>query len=111
VDASIRANSPHREFGVIYVHRLRIEAGMTGGSVKKNSDARATPDEVFADAFRVARTGYSDVAWESLAPREKTQAIYREMRRLDRNRLAHSLRSATAGGSRTAEPPLQTMRG
>jgi hypothetical protein len=90
---------------------LHIEAEMTGGSAKTDSKARATPDQVFADAFRVARTGYSDIAWESLAPHEKTQAIYREMRRLDRNRPAQTLRSATTGGgSQTAGSPLQTTR-
>ncbi len=84
---------------------------MTGGSAKNDSNARTTPDRVFADAFRVARTGYSDVAWEALTPREKTQAIYREMRRLDGNRLAQTLRSATTSGSRTAGSSRQTTRG
>lgn len=83
---------------------------MTGGSTTRDSKARTTPDQVFADAFRVARTGYSDAAWESLAPRERTQAIYREMRRLDKNRLAQTLRSATSDSSRTGRSPLQTSR-
>jgi hypothetical protein len=83
---------------------------MTGGSARQDGKARATPDQVFADAFRVARTGYSDGAWESLAPREKTQAIYREMRRLDRNRLTQTLQRATRG-SRTPGSPQQTTRG
>ncbi|HEY1936201.1 MAG TPA: hypothetical protein VGG99_29695 [Acetobacteraceae bacterium] len=40
-------------------------------------------DKIFGEAFTAARAGYSDVAWESLAPWERTEAIYREMRRLD----------------------------
>ena len=84
---------------------------MTVGSVKQDSKARGAPDAIFSDAFTAARTGFSDMTWESLAPQEKTRAIYQEMRRLDRNRIAETLRSATAAGSRAAGTLLETAGG
>ena len=37
----------------------------------------------FLDAYRVARTEYSDDAWHALTTHAQSDAIYRAMRRLD----------------------------
>ena len=43
-------------------------------------------DHVFQDAYARVRSRYSDQAWLNLAPREITDAIYREIRRIDSER-------------------------
>ena len=40
-------------------------------------------DQVFEDAYTRVRGCYSDEAWFGLSPREVTNLIYREMRRID----------------------------
>lgn len=79
---------------------------MIVGSARGGGAPRGVPDRVFCAAFTAARAGCSDVAWESLAPREKTRAIYREMRRLDHNSTGEALRSVAAPGCRAAGSPL-----
>ncbi len=68
-------------------------------------------DRVFADVLMDTQTGHSDVAWEALKPGEKTQPIHRWMRWLARNRIARTLRSATAANASTGGLPLQTTCG
>ena len=67
-------------------------------------------DLVFSEAFVAARTGYSDVAWETLSPRERTEAIYREMRRLDQSRLTVR-RQAVGSATRRFKLVSQTAAG
>jgi len=45
-------------------------------------------DQVFLDAYARVRGSHSDEAWFSLSPREITNLIYREMRRIDLARAA-----------------------
>ncbi len=43
----------------------------------------AVTDPVFQQAFEAVRKSYSDEAWNALAPRQITEAIYQEIRRID----------------------------
>ena len=45
------------------------------------------PDTIFQEAFARVRATYDDDAWLALNPRQITEAIYREIRRLDAERL------------------------
>ena len=40
-------------------------------------------DPVFQKAYTLVRSGYSREAWSALSPRQITEAIYREIRRID----------------------------
>jgi hypothetical protein len=40
-------------------------------------------DPVFQQAFETVRKSWSDEAWITLTPRQITEAIYREIRRID----------------------------
>jgi len=40
-------------------------------------------DPVFMQAYEMVRRSYSDEAWNALTPRQITDAIYREIRRID----------------------------
>lgn len=44
-------------------------------------------DQVFQDAYARVRGRHSDQAWFALSPREITDAIYREIRMLDGERM------------------------
>ncbi len=44
-------------------------------------------DQIFLDAYARVRKSYSEEAWLALDPRQITAAIYREIRRLDAERL------------------------
>lgn len=66
------------------------------GALQRKVETAPPQDAIFSKAFAAARAGYSDVAWESLAPRERTEAIYREMRRLDQTGIADRRSSAAS---------------
>jgi hypothetical protein len=40
-------------------------------------------DPVFQQAFETVRNSWSNEAWSMLTPRQITEAIYREIRRID----------------------------
>jgi hypothetical protein len=40
-------------------------------------------DPGFQKAYQIVRQSYSDEAWAALTPRQITDAIYREIRRID----------------------------
>jgi hypothetical protein len=44
-------------------------------------------DQIFQDAYARVRCRHTDQAWFALSPREITDAIYREIRAIDRERL------------------------
>ena len=44
-------------------------------------------DHIFQDAYARVRGGHDDLAWFALSPRQITDAIYREIRNIDRERL------------------------
>jgi hypothetical protein len=44
-------------------------------------------DQIFQDAYARVRGRHDDQAWFSLSPRQITDAIYREIRLIDRERL------------------------
>ncbi len=48
-------------------------------------------DRIFQDAYARVRGRHSDQAWFALSPREITDSIYREIRLIDRERLANSV--------------------
>jgi hypothetical protein len=52
-------------------------------------------DPVFQQAFEAVRKSYSDEAWNALTPRQITDAIYREIRRIDAEMAAAATTSAT----------------
>ena len=45
-------------------------------------------DPVFQRAYELVRGSYSADGWAALTPRQITEAIYREIRRLDADRTA-----------------------
>jgi len=45
-------------------------------------------DQIFQDAYTRVRGRHDDQSWFALSPREITDFIYREMRAIDRERLA-----------------------
>jgi hypothetical protein len=45
-------------------------------------------DDSFQRAVQRARRAYSPIDWTTIAPRERTDAIYRELRRIDADRAA-----------------------
>ena len=47
-------------------------------------------DQIFQDAYARVRGRHTDQAWFALSPREITDAIYREIRAIDRERLTSS---------------------
>lgn len=47
-------------------------------------------DPVFQQAYETVRRAYSEEAWNALTPRQITDALYREIRRLDVERLAET---------------------
>ena len=51
-------------------------------------------DPVFQQAFEAVRKSYSDEAWNALTPRQITDAIYREIRRIDAETAAQTAPSA-----------------
>ncbi len=44
-------------------------------------------DKIFQDAYARVRGRHDDQAWFALSPREITDAIYREIRVIDRERM------------------------
>jgi hypothetical protein len=60
-------------------------------------------DAVFHQAYETVRQRYEDEAWATLEPRERTRAIYSEMRRLDAARA--SARPLTPAWLRLAKVP------
>lgn len=56
-------------------------------------------DSVFQQAYKAVRLSYSEEAWGALSPRQITEAIYGEIRRLDASRAA----AANPGGEQTAQ--------
>jgi hypothetical protein len=57
-------------------------------------------DDSFQRAVQRARRAYSPTDWTTIAPRERTDAIYRELRRIDADRAA-----------RQTEPKAMVERG
>jgi hypothetical protein len=57
-------------------------------------------DQVFHEAYDRVRSRFSDQEWFSLTPRQITDAIYREIRLIDQERLPGS---AQAGVQLAAE--------
>lgn len=57
-------------------------------------------DPVFQQAYETVRASYTGDAWAALTPRQITEAIYREIRRLDARELAE------AGPDRSAAAPV-----
>jgi hypothetical protein len=45
-------------------------------------------DDSFQRAEERARRAYSQADWTTITPRERTEAIYRELRRIDADRVA-----------------------
>jgi hypothetical protein len=43
----------------------------------------AMTDPVFQQAYETVRKSWSDEAWKTLTPRQITEAIYEEIRRID----------------------------
>lgn len=52
-------------------------------------------DPVFRQAFETVRASYSDEAWNALTPRQITELIYQEIRRIDAENAASK---PTSGG-------------
>jgi hypothetical protein len=52
-------------------------------------------DQIFQDAYARVRGRHSDQAWFAFSPREITDAIYREIRVIDGERLARAQADAT----------------
>lgn len=50
----------------------------------------------FEQAFNAARRHYDAYGWAALDPRQRTEAIYREMRRIDRAAVNGSARLAAS---------------
>ena len=50
----------------------------------------AMTDPVFLQAYATVRRSFSDEQWAALTPRQITDAIYREMRRIDAIRAAEA---------------------
>lgn len=57
--------------------------------------------DYFRAAYERARAGFSPEQWLALEPREITEAIYREMRRMDAE-------AVTARGTLTSRAPGET---
>lgn len=55
----------------------------------------AMTEPVFQQAFEIVRKSYSDEAWSALTPRQITEAIYQEIRRIDASTAQQ--RAASAG--------------
>lgn len=55
-------------------------------------------DPVFQQAYDTVRRAYTDEAWHALTPRQITDAIYREIRRLDAERQGPDPAPMPAGG-------------
>ncbi len=53
--------------------------------------------DVIGRAMEAARSSYPDGMWEWFASRDRTQAIYREMRRIDAEDAAGAAHSSIAG--------------
>ncbi|HEY4042742.1 MAG TPA: hypothetical protein VGM32_12975 [Rhodopila sp.] len=49
-------------------------------------------DQIFQDAYARVRGRHADQAWFALSPREITDAIYREIRIIDNERLTRAER-------------------
>jgi hypothetical protein len=47
-------------------------------------------DEIFRDAYSRVRARHDDQAWFAFSPREITDAIYQEIRIIDRERLTRA---------------------
>jgi hypothetical protein len=47
-------------------------------------------DHVFQDAYARVRARHDNQSWSALAPREVTDLIYREIRDIDRERVANA---------------------
>ena len=45
-------------------------------------------DHIFQDAYARVRCRHDDKAWFALSPRQITDAIYREIRAIDRERIS-----------------------
>jgi hypothetical protein len=45
-------------------------------------------DQIFQDAYARVRSRHDDQAWFALSPRQITDSIYREIRNIDRERIA-----------------------
>jgi hypothetical protein len=61
------------------------------------------PDTVFKEAYARVRASYSDDAWFRHTPREITNAIYAEIRAIDRERLARAANDSRAAVAIAAE--------
>jgi hypothetical protein len=60
-------------------------------------------DQIVQDAYNRVRSRYSDEVWYALPPRALTDEIYREIRRIDAERVAAlALASPIAGQSAVA---------
>jgi len=60
------------------------------------------PDPVFQKAHETVHAAYSDDAWAALTPRQITDAIYLEIRRIDARSAAPD---AARGTVRPEKPP------
>jgi hypothetical protein len=56
----------------------------------------AKGDEIVQEAYARVRSRYSDSGWLALPPRAVTDAIYREMREIDAERLAKESAASAA---------------
>jgi hypothetical protein len=52
-------------------------------------------DHTFQDAYVRVRARYDDRSWFSLSPRQITDAIYQEIRALDRERLIQEAKACS----------------
>jgi hypothetical protein len=57
---------------------------------RRNTAEVQMKDQIFQDAYARVRGGHTDQAWFALSPLEITDAIYREIRAIDRERLTSS---------------------
>ena len=58
-------------------------------------------DPVFQKAYENVRNSYSDEAWNALTPREITEAIYQEIRRIDAHAAEQGVTPGTASSPAT----------
>ena len=62
-------------------------------------------DPVFQQAFATVRGSWSDDAWSSLTPRQITEAIYLEIRRIDAGTAREASLATVPATAASVEPP------
>jgi hypothetical protein len=74
---------------LIHLDEIRVDFGEGASSnALTTGPGYNMGDDSFQRAVQRARRAYSFVDWTSIPPRERTEAIYRELRRIDADRAA-----------------------